>query len=671
MVLRMNALIEMLSAASHIRFAERWLVRLEHELSQRAKHVTAFQSKAGDLIAGQGHDDVQVVYGESGSAAYGGINMAPRHGAGVTAPKLHAKASRDRNVWKHWKAAFSHPIHENYSDIALQPHATHASSVGDIGRDKSGSEQSVSQGKTPSLRRSRSFSKARELAQRGLRSSDKTKTQEAPPPLPTLGNLHGLQSRTYSSATQKVDAPNGIRSHHRKIIESESSDKEVSSMDTQDSMSSQVSTAATSFGAVSHMRRVSSPSSVALHATKSPITTEVLMAADVPNFQPGQALRPVPVKGVLSKPPPRRSSMSSPTKPSTSPTRPPRSSSRQSFSARSNDLPSDVPRDERDDDDDRVRGELVSRGSSTYSGESSSSNPLLQATSERHLGSSSSSLTRPSSSTTVGPAHGRALAQVGALDQLSNVSELKKQFGPQTSRLSQSRSASIGENALRFGTLTLEDSTSSAFEYHKSLSPRPRSARPSSSQSANGRPRLSSSASDKSFDSRKSDAANPPRTVVAKVPARMVRRKQVPKVYTDSPPQWEATMAPDISKLPVSSTNSDSALSDSKETPPVPKEDAANTLDMSNTPSTTANGMSTASIAPTTHNAVTPPSTARPTFASPSSQSFLASHGDEDRSSLNGSTRSLGTFGRRDSDIPSGTSPNGDSTLSTEVDKVL
>ena len=71
-----------LDAAGHLRYAERWLVRLEHEYSARSKKQVELEAQDSDLIAStEDEKKIKVTYGPEGSASLGGIGGAPRYGA--------------------------------------------------------------------------------------------------------------------------------------------------------------------------------------------------------------------------------------------------------------------------------------------------------------------------------------------------------------------------------------------------------------------------------------------------------------------------------------------------------------------------------------------------------------------------------------------------------------
>lgn len=126
----------------HLKFAEKWLIRLEHELSERSRKYLEYAVVEGDMIASMQRDSdnmIQVVYGEEGSARHGGIDGVPRYGAASFAPDNPTASSskvakrrksfdipkpspsrsekpdksedggsmEDKNMWKSWKNLLS------------------------------------------------------------------------------------------------------------------------------------------------------------------------------------------------------------------------------------------------------------------------------------------------------------------------------------------------------------------------------------------------------------------------------------------------------------------------------------------------------------------------------------------------------------------------------------
>lgn len=95
-----------LNANGHLKFAEKWLIRLEDELSERSKQYYEYAAKEGEMIAGFDPGTgklVQVVYGDEGSAAHGGLDGVPRYGAASIAPakQLASPVSRGRALADH------------------------------------------------------------------------------------------------------------------------------------------------------------------------------------------------------------------------------------------------------------------------------------------------------------------------------------------------------------------------------------------------------------------------------------------------------------------------------------------------------------------------------------------------------------------------------------------
>jgi peroxiredoxin len=88
------------NSKDHVKFAEKWLVKLEEELSERSKLYYDYVAQDGDMIANmqpkKNGDDrvVQVVYGERRSSA---TSLAT-----VTTHK-----SNKKDKWKNWKLFFS------------------------------------------------------------------------------------------------------------------------------------------------------------------------------------------------------------------------------------------------------------------------------------------------------------------------------------------------------------------------------------------------------------------------------------------------------------------------------------------------------------------------------------------------------------------------------------
>jgi peroxiredoxin len=126
-----------LNAIGHLKFAEKWLIRLEDELSERSKQYQEYVAKDGDMIANMDSENnrtLQVVYGDQGTAKHGGIDGVPRYGAASVAPpkesvlptsrrrlSIGERPSRGRsdtqtsvengghekNMWKNWKTLLS------------------------------------------------------------------------------------------------------------------------------------------------------------------------------------------------------------------------------------------------------------------------------------------------------------------------------------------------------------------------------------------------------------------------------------------------------------------------------------------------------------------------------------------------------------------------------------
>lgn len=124
-----------LNAIGHLQFAEKWLIRLEDELSERSKQYLEYVAKDGDMIANMDSENnkaLQVVYGDQGTAKHGGIDGVPRYGAASVAPPISPISKRrmsmgerpsrgrtdarrdpvdngnqEKNMWKNWRVLLS------------------------------------------------------------------------------------------------------------------------------------------------------------------------------------------------------------------------------------------------------------------------------------------------------------------------------------------------------------------------------------------------------------------------------------------------------------------------------------------------------------------------------------------------------------------------------------
>ncbi|UZJ57087.1 hypothetical protein CBS101457_006407 [Exobasidium rhododendri] len=131
-----------LNSAGHLKFAERWLIRLEDELSERSRACHEHVATEDDLVATMDKEMdkmIQVVYGDEGSASFGGIDVTPRYGATSSAPskpplspstsrtrassegllvtpskervdrsaKMSTEDLHNKNVWKSWRYMLS------------------------------------------------------------------------------------------------------------------------------------------------------------------------------------------------------------------------------------------------------------------------------------------------------------------------------------------------------------------------------------------------------------------------------------------------------------------------------------------------------------------------------------------------------------------------------------
>lgn len=117
------------SAKDHVKFAEKWLIRLEEELSERSKMYFNYVAQEGDMIANmqlkknEGEDTVtQVVYGERRSSA-------------TTIQTVTPDKSEKKNKWKNWKLLFSQlsssrGTQHNETVIAAAFSAAHTSDPG-------------------------------------------------------------------------------------------------------------------------------------------------------------------------------------------------------------------------------------------------------------------------------------------------------------------------------------------------------------------------------------------------------------------------------------------------------------------------------------------------------------------------------------------------------------
>lgn len=224
----------------HLKFAESWLIRLEHELSQRSRQYVEYAAGAGDLIAGfEGQvPATQVIYGDRGSARGGGIGGVPRYGARsmagpATMVPMPAKVPRGRRGqskeeteqeapglergWKSWKnvlanlnspdhlpppAAMSSPpaINSRQSDTYVRrPSPTLVESKASEEKEKSSSASLYSKKSSKSnpaktlSKRSRSFArdglKRLHRSQSHLKDESSGGVEEVPPVPPMITNL--------------------------------------------------------------------------------------------------------------------------------------------------------------------------------------------------------------------------------------------------------------------------------------------------------------------------------------------------------------------------------------------------------------------------------------------------------------------------------------------------
>ncbi|MCO5556092.1 hypothetical protein L7F22_009636 [Adiantum nelumboides] len=218
-------------ADGHVLFAEKWLIRLEHELSQRSRTLLAYEEdKNRSLMAdpsGKGLDGwTRFTYGENNSASSGGIDATPRHGAAsmiskkgqsispyaqgrtVNAPKLNnfngtfervpksqgeaatlepvsatanistsssSSTKSDKNIWKHWKSVFQQlsSADDKPPPLVLSRNWPSDEVNGHAGNGKAqsirSSRKSFSGGSAPGLPRSRSSSRLKDLGKASLR----------------------------------------------------------------------------------------------------------------------------------------------------------------------------------------------------------------------------------------------------------------------------------------------------------------------------------------------------------------------------------------------------------------------------------------------------------------------------------------------------------------------
>lgn len=750
------------SANGHVRFAERWLIRFEHELSQRSRQVMRYHSTAGDLISGQRNADeaaLRVMYGDANSAAAGGIDYAPRYGAAPmsTSSGAFGKLPSESNRWRHWKTLFANhttPRNSTNTPRSASPTSSHARRSS-AATDKS-SLMSLQKPqrfrRMPGLPRSRSSNRLKESA-RGLLDfpdsdppANRVSIVQAPPvpPLPSDTTGKGTTSKT---------------SH--KAHGSESIDRETYGWNTESSLSSHASTAATSLGV--HQMRPNSTSltgPLGLGGPNPNVTSEVLMAADKPT-QPGQALRPVPVNGVLptsvSQPIVQRSSVSDTTsaadEPRVSPIRPPRHSSRvvsrlpnsTSSPIPRSQGPRDVPQDEASADSDlssrstihpstshsgdlitRQRPQAAESGVLTRSGSSQRrESPFIapaQSVAQLYLRSTtpdgrrgSTGSAGSSASTATGPAlTAQALSShtstpVGTGPSTHGLDDEGKSLGAlddehrQTSvippRLGSSRKTSSTDGIYRISNLSIDNAEpslhspfssherandspelSSTYEYYQSLSPRPRSSRlfgtstPPAQRTRQASGPATAVSNHADGDSPKSGFDNPSNHQPGPLPMRRVRRKEVP-VLVASP----KTPASSLAEADTQASK-EGQQATSQTSPPANEQAAgwqfaqglepgtspallANVDAPSQKPFRDANGVGDdahdlRNVSP--RPPTPPPKHDVPTLTSPSAtqrwSSTLASPpagdtGPARRLSATSSACSMGTFGRRGSDL--------------------
>jgi hypothetical protein len=114
-------------AKGHFKFAEKWLVRLEHEYSGRTRHVEEYEREEDDRSAVAAGRVAKVTYGPEGSAPTGGIGGAPRYGvAGNVRSRALSSDGRERIRPSTSKGALGSP--------QSTPHSPSPRSGGSAGR---------------------------------------------------------------------------------------------------------------------------------------------------------------------------------------------------------------------------------------------------------------------------------------------------------------------------------------------------------------------------------------------------------------------------------------------------------------------------------------------------------------------------------------------------------
>lgn len=298
-------------ADGHVLFAEKWLIRLEHELSQRSRTLMAYEEdKSRVLMAdpnGKGVEGwTRFTYGENNSASVGGIDATPRHGAAsmmskkgqyisphaqgrtISAPKLNSNtfnereikqsgeaathepvlltASKsttsssstksDKNIWKHWKSVFQQL---SSADDKPPPLVLSRNWPSD---DVNGKAQSIRSsrksfsGSAPGLPRSRSSSRLKDLGKSSLRrgslaAGSKDSGSKHAHERSASNDIPSVPPLFATLEAQNAAINNQKPAYH--TIDSENSDRDASTGGTDGSLSSHISTAQTSLmGASSH-----------------------------------------------------------------------------------------------------------------------------------------------------------------------------------------------------------------------------------------------------------------------------------------------------------------------------------------------------------------------------------------------------------------------------------
>lgn len=173
----------------HRKFAERWLVRIEHELADRTRDVSVDKTTNLDFFKPMTKEEVaglRVKHGSENSASGGGIDRAPRYGAAPMAGELGKRKKRSvRHFLSLHSASDGQPPHIS----TVSKHAANAL-VGAHGGAEFGSSQGSDQSSTSlPLSRGNSVEKQGSLGRKSLLRLLGGRRDILPPVPPVYENL--------------------------------------------------------------------------------------------------------------------------------------------------------------------------------------------------------------------------------------------------------------------------------------------------------------------------------------------------------------------------------------------------------------------------------------------------------------------------------------------------